>query len=123
MDPITILQPLLEKVSPDLIPLIPLTAPGIKFAIDIARRSLFPRLQGNIIQTVTFLLALAVVVVEAGIATDIFANGTDVREIGGLVIVAALNSAGATWLDQLLTNTNKRDEAGRPDGSRDDEGD
>lgn len=105
---------LLAKVAPALIPLVAITGPSIKYAVDLARKFLFPHLQGNVIQTVTFFVALCVVIVQAAIS-GMYSDGLDVREAVGIVLVAGLNSSVATWVDQLTSDKNKPKDGDGPD--------
>lgn len=101
---------LLRQLAPKLVPLVPLTAPALKLGMDVLKWLLRTywnvQFQGNVVQTATFLLALGCTALLAQ-QQGVFADGTTAQELLGLGLVAAINAAGATWVDQLAKNTNK----------------
>ena len=95
-------EQLVRAVSPGLVALLPATAAATRQIVRVIRKRL-PQIDGNYAQTVAALVSLAVVVVTAS-GNGVFADGTDLRECVGVLLIAAINAGLATGVNEWLTD-------------------
>lgn len=105
-------EQLVQAISPGLVIMLPATAAATRQIVRVARKRV-PAIDGNCAQTVAVIVSLAVVAITAS-GNAVFADGTDARELAGLLLIAAVNAASATgvneWLkDRPSDNTLKRE--------------
>lgn len=97
-------EQLVRAVSPGLVALLPATAAATRGIVRVIRKRI-PSIDGNLAQSVTVGVSFAVVIVTAS-ANSVFGDGTDAREIVGLLLIAAMNGGLATGLHEWLTDRN-----------------
>jgi hypothetical protein len=109
MTPESILVELLKQTNPSALLWVAGAGVVAKFGMDLLKRSI-PSLQGNLVQTATFLVSLAAAVVQAAIA-GVFSGGVTGQEVGSILIVGALTYLGAVGVNETLKNTNPKAES------------
>jgi hypothetical protein len=95
-------EELVKAVSPGLVALLPATAAATRQIVRVIRKRI-PSIDGNLAQSVAVGVSLSVVAVTAS-ANGVFADGTDARELAGLLLIAAINGGLATGVNEWLTD-------------------
>jgi quinol-cytochrome oxidoreductase complex cytochrome b subunit len=109
------LLPLIEalRLQPALVVLIMPAAVVCKYLLTWLRQHLLAHLDGNGVQAAAYILAL-VATLSLAYQAGTFADGTDVRELGGLMAVAIMVGASTIGWHETVTDRSTPREA--PEG-------
>lgn len=106
-----------QWVSPGLVVLMPAVAVATRQIVRFVRRRFWTSLDGNAVQTLTACCSVVAVTIVAS-TNNVFADGTDYREITGLLLLAGVNTLSAIGVNEALTD---RGGSEGEDGSEDTE--
>lgn len=105
MDPFTFFGKLLERLDSQLVGIVPIAAFVEKFLIDLLKKFLGVRFQGNIVQTVTAGLSVVATLLGAT-TTGYFDTVHTWRGYAGLLFVAVLCYLSAVGLHETFSDSN-----------------
>lgn len=105
MDPVRFAEELLRQTDPAALVWVVGGAAFAKYGVDAVKHFL-PNLKGNVLQTLTAVVAIVATIIQAAMA-NVFAYGVTSLELRSMGIVAFLIYASAVGLNETLKNQNK----------------